>query len=175
MSRCEPSISIAISLNEGRKWTNEIRRFSFKIFANFNAFSNLSISHQEDCILAKKNKILKERSKISRKRLNENLENLFQNCPNLPISIPTNVTLSVLQNSDNYPDGIMRIIHQVPGCDIFLFLTKELSFQHKPWFSIPYIFVTQFVDLRYFKLRIINNQISKVYTIRINRWKDEKF
>ena len=75
--------------------------------------------------------------------MNENLENLFHNCPILPISIPTNVTFSVVQNSDNYPDGTIAI-HQVPGCDIILIFDKGIE-SSPPQFSIPFIFATQYV------------------------------
>ena len=37
---------------------------------------------------------------------------------------------------------------------------KEFSLCHKSWFSDPYIVVTQCRDLRYFKLRILLDQIS---------------
>ena len=55
-----------------RKLMNEIGSFSFEIFAKF-SFNfrakyknrNFSISHQKNCIFAKKNKMLKKRKKIS--------------------------------------------------------------------------------------------------------------
>ena len=53
---------------------------------------------------------------------------------------------------------------------------NELSFCNKHWFSNPFIFATESRDLWYFKLWILLNQmfeISKVYIIRLHRYRDE--
>ena len=175
MSRCEPGISIAISLNDSAKM-NERNSFIFvqnfrefqcifesfhfasrrlyfseKIWfwrkgrkfgdfrVNFERISRFSRKFKTNFAIFFWRKLSRKWTKIfvfvhifvggtnfSRKRLNENLENLFHNCPILPISIPTNVTFSVVQNSDNYPDGTIAI-HQVPGCDIILIFDKGIE------------------------------------------------
>ena len=56
---------------------------------------------------------------------------------------------------------------------------KELSLCHKLFFLIPISLQPNVIDLRYFKLRILSNEInleiSKDYTVRLRHIWDQKF